>query len=364
MSLADLDGEYLASLKQAMTNLLSTPLAEFAYAQIIDGMPTRDSYFGPRHCHKGAPVLNHLELCPGIMEKTRAFRSQFDVLSLNFEPKTIQAYQDTTLGSAAFKLRLLELIVIACHNIAVYLYQLDEGAHKHAEWEKWHTEMRDALAKEDSEESRDLRAEYGPPTPFFRSYRAYKKYPNGLEDVAGYWVEYEIFGGVVLFDRGESEDECNGIYIHIPEIIDTLAPPTEKQFTDLVAFLLSPTADTDPSHCPLPIRIGFQNKWRWHHYEGMVDYNIFKFRHEVPNYPRRRRRECVVCIKDWPELDEYQTIWSHRGVCDEDLIAACEERLKRIATPTSACYHWDDEEQSRLQPDPKKQGRPPYFFDP
>lgn len=160
------------------------------------------------------------------------------------------------------------------------------------------------------------------------------------------------------------------MYIHVPEAYSTLAPPTEKQFNDLVAFLLSPTADTDSSHCPLPMRITTENKWRWHAYYGMVDYNIFKFRHEIPNYPRRRRVDCVVSIKDWPELREQQTIeqeWFRElrgGVRDEDLITACRERLKRISTPTSRCYYWDDEEQSRLQPDPKKQGRPPYFFDP
>lgn len=90
MSLADLDGEHLASLKQAMTNILSTPLAEFAYAQIIDGMPTRDAYVADHYFHEGVPALNHQELCSGTMQKTRAFRSQFDILSLNFEPKVFE----------------------------------------------------------------------------------------------------------------------------------------------------------------------------------------------------------------------------------------------------------------------------------
>ncbi|KAH8768345.1 hypothetical protein F5883DRAFT_554419, partial [Diaporthe sp. PMI_573] len=197
--------------------------------------------------------------------------------------QTIQAYQDTTPGSVAYKLRLLELVVIACHDIAVYLYQLDDGAHKHAEWENWHTEKLDSLAKEDPGECQTHRFQFGPPTPFFRSgYRYYTRYPNGLADVVGYWVEHHIFGGVVLFDRGASEEECNGIYIHNPEATSTLAPPTENQFNDLVAFLLSPTSDTDPSRCPLPIRITRENKWRWHAYDGMVDYHIFKFRHEIP----------------------------------------------------------------------------------
>lgn len=34
-------------------------------------------------------------------------------------------------------------------------------------------------------------------------------YPNGLADVVGYWAEARIFGGVVLFDRGESELEVS-----------------------------------------------------------------------------------------------------------------------------------------------------------
>lgn len=38
-------------------------------------------------------------------------------------------------------------------------------------------------------------------------YRAYEQYPFGIADMAGYWAEDRIFGGVVLFDRGESGKE-------------------------------------------------------------------------------------------------------------------------------------------------------------
>ncbi|KAL2283296.1 hypothetical protein FJTKL_09930 [Diaporthe vaccinii] len=62
--------------------------------------------------------MQHEELCPGVLEKTRSFRSQFDILSLEVPPKILQAYQDTKLGTIAWKLRLLELAVIACHDIA------------------------------------------------------------------------------------------------------------------------------------------------------------------------------------------------------------------------------------------------------
>lgn len=87
MSLSSLDGEHLASFEQALANLLATPTAEFTYAQIIDGMPTNDTYMTDHWFYEGLPVLDHQQLCPGTMEKTQAFRSQFDILSLKFEPK-------------------------------------------------------------------------------------------------------------------------------------------------------------------------------------------------------------------------------------------------------------------------------------
>lgn len=47
------------------------------------------------------------------------------------------------------------------------------------------------------------------PTPFgHRSYQDYDQYPRGLADMAGYWAESKIFGGVFVFDRGESDKEA------------------------------------------------------------------------------------------------------------------------------------------------------------
>lgn len=133
-----------------------------------------------------------------------------------------------------------------------------------------------------------------------------------------------------------------------------------------MVFLSSP--NPDPGTAPLPMRITQENKWRWHAYDGMVDYHIFKFRHEIPL--ERPRDHCVITEKDWPEwVDECnietELIKRAEGEgYDEALVTAARERSKRISTPTSRCYHWNEEEQMRLQPDPKKRGRPPYFFDP
>ena len=39
---------------------------------------------------------------------------------------------------------------------------------------------------------------------YHTEYQKFPSYPFGLLNVVGYWAEYEIFGGVILFERGES----------------------------------------------------------------------------------------------------------------------------------------------------------------
>jgi hypothetical protein len=108
----------------------------------------------------------------------------------------------------------LELCVIACHNIAIYLYQLDDGVHKHTEWAEWRAEKLASLPENATGQDR---TKCGPPTPFYANwYMKAERYHNGLADVVGYWAELRIFGGVVLFDRGETEDQVS---IHYPRAL-------------------------------------------------------------------------------------------------------------------------------------------------
>ncbi|KAG8167953.1 hypothetical protein KVR01_003642 [Diaporthe batatas] len=346
-----------------MANLLSTPISELTHAQIVDGMPISKIYEEDHGFCEEFPVLDHKDLCPGTMDKIRAFRSQFEINSVEFEPKLLRAYQNTSPDTIAYKLRLLEMVVIACHNIAVSLYQLDDGTHKQAEWEEWRDQYMHTI--------------YGLPTPFYVDlYVDSDRYPNGLADIVGYWAEHHIFGGVVLFDRGRDEEEVSNIkfrlnitfpiqsrdyvawygctlrfcgceYLVSPKSASILAPPTERQFTDLLDFLLSPSPSpqADTSLYPLPVRITQENKWCWHRYRGKVDHNIYRFRHELPRYPYQYGDCYLIEEEAMKPLDG--------GVCDEALVVAAMERMRQICTPAS-----------RRQPDPKRRGRPPYFFDP
>ena len=80
---------------------------------------------------------------------------------------------------------------------------MDDGVHKHAEHEEWLAQKLESLPQ-NSQERKIL----PPPTLFWNSqYVNWSRYPDGLADVAGHWAETQVFGGVVLFDRGESEEE-------------------------------------------------------------------------------------------------------------------------------------------------------------
>ncbi|XWW95479.1 hypothetical protein V2A60_003438 [Cordyceps javanica] len=55
-----------------------------------------------------------------------------------------------------------------------------------------------------------------PPASLFChiNYDQHEQYPNGVSELAGFWAEDQIFGGVVLFDWGESGTEAKSVWLH------------------------------------------------------------------------------------------------------------------------------------------------------
>jgi hypothetical protein len=97
----------------------------------------------------------------------------------------------------------MEIIAILCHDIAVNLYiKYEGGIHK--------PDPANARRKPPPELSPGLILPPTPPLPaefFHPYYQDWEQYPNGVADVVGYWAEYRLFGGVILFDRAESGTE-------------------------------------------------------------------------------------------------------------------------------------------------------------
>lgn len=85
---------------------------------------------------------------------------------------------------------------MAVHTTAAHLFKkVNGGRHQNEQYpsDDWYKEFSHRRQKS---------------TPFsLWLYDDPKQYPDGNADVAGYWAEDQIFGGIVLFDRGESGTE-------------------------------------------------------------------------------------------------------------------------------------------------------------
>lgn len=118
--------------------------------------------------------------------------SKINILRIS---QVLQRYQEVPAGSRASKLPLLEVVAVAVHTIAAELFGLDGAFHK-----------RDTPCTSHKEnEPHDIRRIPPWPTTFaVAGFTDTNQFPAGIADVAGYWAEDIIFGGIVLFGRGES----------------------------------------------------------------------------------------------------------------------------------------------------------------
>lgn len=87
----------------------------------------------------------------------------------------------------------LELTAVTIHHIAVELFKLVNGGFR-----------KDVIWPSDEAYRERAWSEW--PTPFcLLHYSKPEQYPDGIADLAGYWAEDRIFGGVVLFGRGTND---------------------------------------------------------------------------------------------------------------------------------------------------------------
>lgn len=88
LPISTLDDDHQKILKRSLSRILATEIAEITYAQIVDGLPlylvAYDSDAPPWGNH---PIKSHPDLCPGVLEKTREFRDNFDPEILQFDSR-------------------------------------------------------------------------------------------------------------------------------------------------------------------------------------------------------------------------------------------------------------------------------------
>lgn len=196
-----LDQPHQTQFRRAIRNVLHSKAAEMTFAQLVDGLPLKKVAHSTRGVRFHKVVNEHETLCPGALERARKLRDDLDPARLDLPIEVLQRYQGIPAGSRASKLPFVELIAVAIHRIAVLLYR-QGSMHKET-----------GLPVEENRLCSD-RA-HGPnrhyhPTPFcLHEYADPERYPEGVADITGYWAENCIFGGVVVFSRGESGVEVS-----------------------------------------------------------------------------------------------------------------------------------------------------------
>lgn len=230
-----LDVQHCSAAVLAVTNLISTSRAEITMAQLIDGLPLCDIAVEGRAppIHKDHPLGEHLELCEGVLDKTRAKLGVLEVSKLRIEQSVCQTchhrrerhplpwmllcqspfslvalsavgsrranhdqvlehFQATDPRSHHFNLRLVETAAVAIHEIAISLFEDKPKSHDEDEirrvtlWQKAPI----IVNRHDVPAGEPLPPPSPEPTLFYHyRYLDHESYPAGLGDMAAYWAE-------------------------------------------------------------------------------------------------------------------------------------------------------------------------------
>ncbi|KAF2239893.1 hypothetical protein EV356DRAFT_571979 [Viridothelium virens] len=276
ISITELAVEHTRALERAVWNIFSTELAVETYAQIVDGRPISHVY--DDYCTSRRTDINGSEPSLEAKQVVEAFQAKSNPRLLQIDSKLAQAFQSTSIGEREFNVRLLEILAVLCHEIATILSINAEG------------ELRQL-----PEESPFLPQ----PTELYHLfYTSSERYPQGVADIVGYWAEYRLFGGVVLFDRGELGVEARDVFIH-PVGHYKIYQLSDAQIQRWAVSVLSENLQPKEIHDGL--------RFRSEKYARRIDpydalsLNIYRDKYAA-KIPEQRPRRCVMRLEDDPEM--------------------------------------------------------------
>ncbi|KAM5437181.1 hypothetical protein MferCBS31731_005598 [Microsporum ferrugineum] len=198
-----------------------------------------------------------------------------------------------TLGSREFKIRLLEMTAVAVHSVAGAFFS--------------------SRGHDPPPPKADDSQPPSPPTYLYhQEYLDYERNPLGVADTVGHWTELKVFGGIVIFDRGESEQEAIDPYIH-PKYPYMSYKLSEKQLGSFIDF------GTSKDHSdPIPIPFVTEKYAPRIDPEHAIEKHVFRDKNER----RPLWMRCTGCTvhrrymrDDFPELvDQVQKILKEKGL--------------------------------------------------
>lgn len=125
--------------------------------------------------------------------------------------QAVHSYEDTVPRARQFNLRLIEMTALSIHEMAAHVsLRANNGINKFPPPPQ--PPVPDGI----------IIPPHPPTDLFHQGYGRHTKYPHGVASMVGYWAEWAIFGGVVLFHRGKSGKEVRR----------TQPPPPRQDVTD------------------------------------------------------------------------------------------------------------------------------------
>ncbi|OAQ96772.1 hypothetical protein LLEC1_00647 [Akanthomyces lecanii] len=318
-----LDPAHHEAFQMALSRLLSTENARETVAQLMDGLPLYHILRGTAGVNNlsGAPIQQHTALCEGSTERADEFISSFDVNLLQLSASLLQAFQHSKPGTDRFLFRLLELLSRSVHCIAVSIELTATKCHA-GDIEAATTYQQPPMMVP---VGKNIKAYPSPPPHgslfFHRRYKDHEQYPFGKADMAGYWAEDRIFGGVVLVASGT---ETHSVWLHSGRKGWTkrIWKPLDWQLRAMANFFSGSSADTIVAEIAnreqeLPPRLLEEMNENWRlifpffcdvdnpdrhdDYDAMAYHNIYRDPWER-QLPPENPQPCTQNTFDYPEL--------------------------------------------------------------
>ncbi|KAK4033627.1 hypothetical protein C8A01DRAFT_19463, partial [Parachaetomium inaequale] len=294
-------------------NVLGPDLALETYSQIIDGLPLASVAFDKygQRCPRPHPIARHTSLCPGSLETAHEFLSVFSIDTLDSMPRLLlRAYQSARPGNRSFRRRLIELVAVAVHKVAVFLF--NQGHRLHDREIKDPAYTIDAVTSWQPSLNRPGFNRTRPCLFMHFCYDAVGQYPGGVANAVGYWAENRVLGGVVMFDRSEAWDDEGrpepNVYFHSDrdQVAFRVWQALNEQHQSLVDFLLASQAATSSGGpqleaCPFPMSASNKNLKRFS--PDATRSKVYRdiWEREPPRGPHSRYDHCVLDPLDYPE---------------------------------------------------------------
>ena len=172
-------------------------------------------------------------------------------------------------GSQAFKVRLLELVAVSMHQLAVHLFKLEICMHTGGP-----EEVERVTQYEEPPLAPGLTVCTPEATIFnHHAYLHNDIYPDGAADMAGYWAEDRVLGGVTVFDRPAEErspDNPPNVWFNSSrrKVTFRYYQLLDYQQDSLIDFFIA----EDPARvpCPLPVLGNKTNRVRLDFWDAIL----------------------------------------------------------------------------------------------